>query len=180
MKDGRRVPTREPKDYKVALQNEVEPTVVVQRPFAYLFPASFTGAIETLQRHGITVEELREDIEVDLQVYKVERLTKADRVFQNHNLVTVEVARRDETRKVNAGLSSSDARAWHSARIPAQPQADGLTAWNIFDTALGGKDFRSCVCRKCAAPRGQCNRCRKMMSKPITPGFFEPPSPATP
>ena len=145
MKDGRRVPTREPKEYKVALQNEVEPTVVVQRPYAYLFPASFTGAVETLQRHGITVEELREDIELDLQVYKVEKLTRAERVFQKHNLVTVEVARRDETRKVNAGMVvvRTDQKLGTLAAYLLEPQAeDGLTAWNFFDQALGeGKDF---------------------------------------
>jgi dipeptidyl-peptidase 4 len=145
MKDGRRVATKEPKDYKVAVQNGVEPTVVVQRPFAYLFPASFTGAIETLQRHGITVEELREDIELDLQVYKVEKVAQAERVFQKHNVVTVEVARRDETRKVNAGLVvvRTDQKLGTLAAYLLEPQAeDGLTAWNFFDSALGeGKDF---------------------------------------
>src|SRR5436305_313977 len=81
-KDGHRVPTKEPKDYKVQLLTREEATEFVKRPAAYLFPATFTGAVETLQRHGIVVEELREDIELDLQVYTVEKVIKANRVFQ--------------------------------------------------------------------------------------------------
>ena len=145
MKDGRRVPTKEPKDYEVALQNDVEPTVVVQRPFAYLFPASFTGRRRDAAAARHHVEELREDIELDVEVYKVEKLTKAERVFQKHNLVTVEVARRDETRKMNAGMVvvRTDQPLGTLAAYLLEPQAeDGLTTWNFFDQALGeGKDF---------------------------------------
>ena len=96
IRDGKRVPTKEPKDYKLQLLTGMEGTVLVQRPRAYLVPARFASAIETLQRHGIVIEQLREPAEIDVQVYKVESVAKADRVFQKHKLVTLEVARRDE------------------------------------------------------------------------------------
>jgi dipeptidyl-peptidase-4 len=144
-KDGKRTPTTEPKDYKVALLAGVEATEVVRRPHAYLIPATFTGAIETLQRHGIAVEELREDVELDLQVYKVEKVTRADRVFQNHAEVTVEVRSRAETRKVPAGtvLVRTDQKLGTLAAYLLEPRAaDGLTTWNFFDAGLAdGKDF---------------------------------------
>jgi len=41
-----------------------EPTLAVTRPYAYLFPPSLAAVAENLQRHGIAVEELREDIEL--------------------------------------------------------------------------------------------------------------------
>src|SRR5262245_60230061 len=185
MKDGRRVPTKETKDYKVALENGVEPTTIVQRPFAYLFPSSFTSAVETLQRHGITVEELREDIELDLQVYKVEKVTRADRVFQKHSLVTVEVARRDETRKANAGMVvvRTDQKLGNLAAYLLEPQAeDGLTAWNFFDAALGeGKEFPVLrlpknvpLTREPVRPLPE----ERTLNKPITPEtlFRNPPN----
>ncbi len=103
MKDGKRVPTKEEKNYKVALMTGVEATAVVQRPFAYLIPPSFKAAVETLQRHGIVVEELREDLELDVQVYRVEKTIAAERVFQKHNLRSVDVARRDESRRYPVG-----------------------------------------------------------------------------
>jgi dipeptidyl aminopeptidase/acylaminoacyl peptidase len=145
LKDGKRVATKEHKDYKVALQSGVEATEIVQRPFAYVFPASFKDAIEALQRHGILVEELREDIEFDLQIYKVQKVAKADRVFQKHNLMSVDVDRRDETRKVAAGvvLVRTEQKLGNLAAYLLEPRAeDGLTAWNFFDAGLAnGQDF---------------------------------------
>lgn len=145
MKDGKRVATKEHKDYKVALQSGVEATEIVQRPFAYIFPASFKEVVETLQRHGIVVEETREDIELDLQVYKVQKVTKSDRVFQKHSLVSVDVDRRDETRKIAAGsiLVRTEQKLGNLAAYLLEPRAeDGLTAWNFFDVGLNnGQDF---------------------------------------
>jgi dipeptidyl-peptidase 4 len=144
VKDGHRVPTKEPKDYRVAFMAGVESTLEVQRPFAYLVPASFTGAVETLQRHGIEVEELRAEAEVACQVYTVEKATRAERAFQKHNLMTTEVTRRDETRKVPVGtrVVRTGQRLGTLASYLLEPQAeDGLTAWNVFDPLAGGKDF---------------------------------------
>src|SRR5207253_1453681 len=55
-KDGKRV-AGEPREYTVTHVDVGEPTARAQRPFAYLIPAEFKSAIETLQRHGIEVEE---------------------------------------------------------------------------------------------------------------------------
>ena len=144
MKDGRRVPTKVPKEYRVSLVTDVTPTLEVQRPFAYLIPASLTSAVETLQRHGIAVEQMGDDMELAWQVYKVETVTRAERVFQKHNLVTVEVTRRDETRKVPAGtrVVRTGQRLGMLASYLLEPQAeDGLTAWNAFDPLVAENDF---------------------------------------
>jgi dipeptidyl-peptidase 4 len=145
VKDGKRLPTKEPKDCTVDLRTGVEATEFVQRPAAYLIPAAFTSAIETLQRHGIAVEELREDVELDLQVYTVEKMTKAARVFQKHSEVTVEVKSRDEKRKVPAGmmLVRTDQKLGTLAAYLLEPRSeDGLTTWNFFDAGLAEKkDF---------------------------------------
>jgi len=144
LRDGRTVPTKEPKDYRVAVMTEVQPTLEVQRPFAYLIPATQAAAVETLQRHGIRVEDLRADTALACQVYKVDKVTRADRVFQKHNLVTVEVTRRDETRTVPAGtrVVRTDQRLGMLAGYLLEPQSeDGLTAWNLFDPLESGKDF---------------------------------------
>ena len=72
--NGRRIKTDTTKDYKVQLVNEFEAAESVARPFAYLVPPAFREAVETLQRHGLDVEELREDIELDVEAYKVDAL----------------------------------------------------------------------------------------------------------
>ena len=144
-KDGKRRPTMGPKDYRVAFVVDVQPTLEVQRPFAYLLPARFTSAVDTLQRHGIEVEELREDAELACQVYQLDRVTRADRVFQKHKPVTLEVTRRDEMRKVPAGMRviRTSQRLGTLASYLLEPQAeDGLATWNLFDEGLAtGKEF---------------------------------------
>jgi hypothetical protein len=143
-KDGKRVPTKEPKDYRLNFQAGIEPTLEVQRPHAYLLSANQTAVVEILQRHGIAVEEVREDSELACQVYAVEKSSRAERVFQKHNLVTLEVTRRDETRKVPTGtfVVRTDQRLGTLACFLLEPQSeDGLATWNAFDPLAAGSDY---------------------------------------
>ncbi len=145
MKDGKNVNTGKPRDYKVEVVLNAEPSLSVARPFAYLFPASSVLAVETLQRHGIDVEELREDVELDVEVYKMDRLTRALVPFQKHNLLSIDATVRKETRLLNAGtvIVRTAQPLGTLAGYLLEPQAeDGLAAWNVFDRGLAeGKDF---------------------------------------
>jgi dipeptidyl-peptidase 4 len=144
-KDGRRVATDEPKDYRVALVQDFKPTETVQRPFAYLIPAGATKAIETLQRHGLEVVELREDIELDLEVYRVDKVTRAGRKYEGHNAVELEVTPRSTARMVEAGtmLVRTGQPLGDLAVYLLEPRSDdGLATWNAFDDLLAeGSDF---------------------------------------
>src|SRR5258708_5558151 len=71
---GRHVATDRPKEYEVEYLGRSEPTLSVTKPYAYLFPDSFAEAAQTLQRHGIEVEELREDIQLDVEVYRATKV----------------------------------------------------------------------------------------------------------
>src|SRR5262249_42548017 len=130
---------------KLQLMTGVEPTVLVQRPWAYLVPASFTSAVETLQRHGIVVEELSKPADIETQVYKVDSATTETRAFQKHKLVTLEVTRRDEKQTLPQGtlLIPPDNRLGTLASYLLEPQSeDGLATWNVFDAGIEkGKDF---------------------------------------
>ena len=48
----------------------------MQRPYAYLFPARLTRVVDNLQRHGIRVDELREDIDVNVEVYRASKVER--------------------------------------------------------------------------------------------------------
>src|SRR5262249_54448701 len=82
---GRRRATSETKDYGVQLVNEFEAAETVSRPFAYLVPGRFREATATLRRHGLEVQELREDILLDVEVYNVDAIEKSPRRFEGHN-----------------------------------------------------------------------------------------------
>lgn len=143
-KDGRRVATKGPKTYEVTYWGGSEPTLSVRRPFAYLFPAECAEVVKNLQQHGVQVEELREDIELDADVYRVDKIERATD-FQKHRLVSLDVSKRKEPRHLAAGtvLVRTAQPLGRLAAYLLEPQAaDGLVTWNFFDAFLQeGKDF---------------------------------------
>lgn len=128
-----------PHDYTVDHLAEFKAEVTVARPAAYLFDASFTAAAQTLQRHGIRVEETREDIEVEFTSYTVDAVTKAMRPFQGHSLVSVKSSAKPGTRRFPAGsylVRTGQPLGTLAAYLLEPGAADGLTTWNFFDDSL--------------------------------------------
>lgn len=144
-RDGKAVSTGKPRDYRVEFLGKAEPTLTVRRPYAYLFPASFPRVVENLQRHGIVVEELREDIELEVAAYRIDRVSRAAKPYQKHRLVQVEATPRKEIERLPAGtfMVRTAQPLGTLAAYLLEPQAeDGLCAWNFFDAALRqGEDY---------------------------------------
>jgi dipeptidyl aminopeptidase/acylaminoacyl peptidase len=143
IKEGKRVATDKPREYELLYMGGTEAVLSVRRPWAYLVPAS-AKVLDILQRHGLDVEELREDIELDVELYRIEKVTQTPQ-FQKHQPVTLQAAARKESRRVAAGtlLVRTGQPLGSLAVYLLEPlSADGLTTWNFFDDALGeGKDF---------------------------------------
>jgi dipeptidyl-peptidase-4 len=143
-KDGKRIRTDETKDYPLHYYGSNDAELAATRPFAYLFPAKFAKAVEILQRHGLTVEELREDIELDVTAFRVEKVNRAGREYQGHRAVNPTIVSRDESQRVPAGtiLVRTSQPLGTLASLLLDPRAeDGLTTWNFFDDGLSdGKD----------------------------------------
>ncbi|MBL9030648.1 MAG: DPP IV N-terminal domain-containing protein [Phycisphaerae bacterium] len=146
-RDGRPRPTDRPKDYTCRVLIDAEVELEVDRPKAYLIPlvesveADETArALGALQRHGIRVEELREDIELDVEEWVVAERTLAERPFQGHRLATLRTAEggpRAGSRRVPAGslLVRTDQRLGGLGAYLLEPMAaDGLATWNFFDS----------------------------------------------
>lgn len=144
VKDGKRARTEETKDYPVRYYGRADADVAASRPFAYVFPPRFAKAVETLQRHGITVEELREDVDLDVTAFHVEKVNRAATPFQGHRTVAPMVTPRNEPRRVEAGtvLVRTGQPLGTLAALVLDPRAeDGLTTWNFFDDGLAdGQD----------------------------------------
>jgi dipeptidyl aminopeptidase/acylaminoacyl peptidase len=144
VKDGKRVATDQPKEYEVEYWAGSEATLSVRRPYAYLLPATFNKVVETLQHHGIEVEELREDIELEVEIYRIGQISRGP-TFQKHSPVTIQATPRKESRRVEAGsiLVKTGQSSGSLAAYLLEPQAaDGLTTWNFFDIDLReGQDF---------------------------------------
>ena len=125
--------------------NEFEPALTVTRPFAYLVPAAFAQAVEVLKRHGLDVQELREDIELDVEVYRLDKVERSPRRFEGHQAVELTATPRREARMIKAGtlLVRTAQPLGNLAVCLLEPGSeDGLATWNFFDEGLKeGADF---------------------------------------
>jgi hypothetical protein len=141
----RRVHPTVPKDYTVQFLGKAEPRLSVDRPAAYLVPPSYAKAIDVLRRHGLTLEELDAEAELDVEAYHVNKAERSASPFQRHRLVTVDAAARPLKQRVPAGtvVVRANQRLGTLAVILLEPQCeDGLTTWNFFDAGLAeGGDF---------------------------------------
>ncbi|MBN9519950.1 DPP IV N-terminal domain-containing protein [bacterium] len=137
--------TDAPKDFALDHVARTVPTLAVKPAVTYLIPPQFTAAIETLRRHGVAVEELREEIELEAEVYRIDRIDTAAKAFQGHALKTLAVTPRTETRRVPAGTVrvNTGAKLGTLAAYLLEPAAeDGFAAWNLFDAGLAvGSDY---------------------------------------
>lgn len=139
------VATDVPKEYEVKLEQDFVPTESVRRPYAYLVPGRYKTAIETLQRHGIELAVLREDLELDLEAYTVTKLDRAEQAFEGHHTTQAEVEPRTVSERVPAGtclVRTAQPLGTLAVYLLEPHSDDGLTAWNFFDEGLAaGKDF---------------------------------------
>ena len=126
-RDGRTLVTEQPHDYQATYLGKSAATLSVPRPWAYLLAAKHASAVENLQRHGIEVEQLREDIELDLEVYTVTSLTRAPKPYQGHKLVAGRSGNAPASTK-NASRHDSgpdSATAGHAGRLFARTAIRG-------------------------------------------------------
>lgn len=138
--EGNRTDPGEPRDYAVEFVNDFVATERVARPYAYLLDAGMKPIARVLQRHGIRVEVLREDLELDTEVYRLGRIERAGREFEGHTLVTdVAADAIPSTTRAEAGMYvvRTGQKLGTLAAYLLEPRAsDGLVAWNFFDDHL--------------------------------------------
>ena len=144
-RDGKRVATDRPKRYRVEHRGRFAAASVVSRPYAYLIPGKLTAVIENLRLHGIELHRLTGDVEVSLEVYRLDKVQRAEKPFQNHRLVTIEATPRLEKRKIpqDTVVVFTGQPLGTLAVYLLEPESDdGLTTWNFFDAELNiGADF---------------------------------------
>ncbi len=143
-KDGKRIATDKFKDYSLDFIARVMPATAIDLPYAYLLPPR-AEILETLQRHGITVEELREDILLDTEVFDVSRVERQPRPFQGRTQVVVDGKWRASPTRIAANtlVVKTGQPLGHLAAYLLEPQSeDGLTTWDFFkDNANPGRSF---------------------------------------
>jgi dipeptidyl aminopeptidase/acylaminoacyl peptidase len=74
-----------------------------QGPYAYLFPAARGGLTEHLQRQGAEVRELREDIDLEVTVFTIQRVAREGEGSGRRGAVRLETQSERQVRRVEAG-----------------------------------------------------------------------------
>ncbi len=138
-RDGRMVPTSEPKEYQVEVLDSFIARDEVERPWGYIIPPDREDIIRLLQTHGIEVQIIREDVELDAEVITIESFEQAPRAFEGHRMVTAQTSVNAEPRSVQAGayLVGVDQPLGNLVVAMLEPRAeDSLVTWNFFDEYL--------------------------------------------
>lgn len=74
-----------------------------KEPYAYLFPAALDDLVKYLQRQGVDVQELREDIDLEVTVYAIERATTEVEPNEGRRRIVLETQAERATRRFEAG-----------------------------------------------------------------------------
>mgnify|MGYP005841701443 CR=1 FL=1 len=113
------------------------------RPYAYLIPDRCRAAVEGLQRRGVPVHEFREDVELEVEVYRICKLPRAKGGGGKNRSAEAAAEMRRVTQRFSAGT-------WlvRADQLPAGPVGDllepppGSSAPGLWDEYLAeGRDF---------------------------------------
>lgn len=145
MKGDKVVPTDKPRDYQVDFWGDTKPLLSVVRPYAYLYPPALKSATETLQRQGVNVEELREDIELDVESYALDKLTRAmPAPYLRDGLLRAETKLNRGARRIPAGtlVVRTGQSLGTLAAFLLEPQSDdGLLTWGLLGDLKEASEF---------------------------------------
>jgi hypothetical protein len=118
--------------YHAGFEAEVESTI----PRGYIIPTTFVAVAENLKKHGIKVTTLTSAKSFTGEVFQVEKLEKAARVFQGHATATATgkfVAAKKSFKKGDFYVDMAQPLG-NLAFYLLEPQSDdGLVTWNFFD-----------------------------------------------
>ncbi len=126
----------QPCDYECDFVGNYVSTRSVPLPFAYLIPDRFARPVDRLLMHGISVEELTVDTELNVSIDTISRLNRNDQAFQQHRMVQVEAARSTARRSIPKGtylVRTGQPLGRLAAYLLECESDDGLLFWNFFD-----------------------------------------------
>ena len=129
-----------PREYTAEVWDQFTAKETVTRPAMYMIAPGYPKALELLQRHGLPVQVLREELELPIEAYRIDAVERAGREFQGHSMIAdVLVSAQPQKRRVPAGtlLVPATGPLGSLAVMLLEPRSeDGLVTWNVFDSAL--------------------------------------------
>ena len=143
VRDGRPARTETPRDYEVEHVDDWSATLSIKRAYAYLLPPDRISLVRALQRHGISVAETREAIELDVEAMRVDEIQRAERAFQGVNLLTLSTTTGAESRRVPPGwwiVRTSQPLGTLASYLLEPMSEDGLSTWGVVEGLEAGAE----------------------------------------
>lgn len=135
-----------PWEKNIPYYKEYSPALQVEKPYAYLIPQAWREVIERLQRNGVQMKRLSQDITLPLETIYLKDF-KNRNAWEGHFFhyaLTTET--RETERRFYKGdyLVVLDQPANRYLVETLEPKApDSWFAWNFFDAVLGQKEYFS-------------------------------------
>lgn len=129
-------PTKELTTYTIPYIGKSIAVKKVARPYAYIFPSAYGNIARKLMQHGVAVEQLRQPLTTQVEVYHITKMEWAEEPYQGHRTAqfTAEPEIRDMTFTPGDYLVRMAQPAANVAAFLLEPETpDGLAAWNFFD-----------------------------------------------
>ena len=124
---------------RIPVYDRFTPTLSVATPAAYALDPSQGDAVRLLRLHGIVVERLTADAEVEGQTFGLDSVVASPRPFQGHREVRLSGRWRRVRRVLPAGsyvVPTDQPRSTLAVYLLEPESAAGLATWNMFDRAL--------------------------------------------
>ncbi len=121
-------------------------TEAVQKPYAYVIPQAYYKVIERLKWNGVEVKQLTKDVELPVELYRIEDFKTRD-AYEGHYLhydVKVEKENQEWLFRKGDYIIYTNQVSNRYIIETLEPQApDSFFAWNFFDGILMQKEYFS-------------------------------------
>lgn len=131
----------------IPFYNTYKPSKTVKLPAAYLVPQGWHSVIELLKLNGVTMQVIKNESEMNGQVYRIEDVKTKTAPFEGHYYHDeVKLTSKTQPVKLRAGdviVPIHQDKARYVVETLEPESMDSLFRWNYFDTILQQKEHFS-------------------------------------
>jgi len=136
--------TKEPFESDIPRFDSIRITKTIIPPRAYLIPQQYAEVIRRLKLHGIQIDRLKHDTEIEVELYRFSNAKWQQSPYEGRHPVSYTVQKLKEKKRYPAGtavvrLNQPTARVAIHALEPEAP--DAFVAWGFFDAIFEQKEY---------------------------------------
>ncbi len=136
--------TNEPLEADIPIYDSIVLSKVIEPPVAYLIPRQWQEVIDRLKMHGVKMKNLKEPVELDVEMYRFSHVKWQQTPYEGRHPVTYSVEKIHDKKLFPAEtkvifLNQRTARVIINALEPEAP--DAFVAWGFFDAIFEQKEY---------------------------------------